>query len=412
MNAATSRMLLVHVIRGTLLVAALGLAACQDDDDDYHGYYDTPNSVAIADMNGDGLDDIVFAATRIDGGYPNPGFAGVIAQVAATPGTFQKSVNTGIGYNPSTLSVGNLDGASGPDVAVANSASGNVSVLLHDATIATVQLQSARNVTTGGVPYDVTIADTNNDGLPDLTVADAGASNNVILIRRDPASAGNFLAPVTVAIGQPSTAVAIGDINADGRADLLVASIAPGGAGSISIFRQSTTTAGAFAGRVDVAAGIEPLAIKIGDMNNDGLVDIVVANNGRSSNGAGVSIIMQDIINPGTFLAAVTYATPSGPVSVAIEDLNADGRRDLVVANTGGSYSGTISVLLQDPTRPGVFLNATNYNGIYEPLGVAVGNLNGDAFPDIAIADGDRAAVMFQSTTTPGTFAGPVQVGR
>jgi hypothetical protein len=414
MNAAKSRPLLKHVIRGTLLVASLNLAACDDDDDRYHGYYDAPNSVAIADMNGDAANDIVFVATRVDGGYPNPGFAGVITQVPTTPGTFQRALSTAVGFNPSTLAIGNLDGASGPDVAVANSTSGNVSVLLHDPTISVAQLQSTRNLTvgSGAVPYDVAVGDTNNDGLPDLAVADAGTSDNLVLLRRDPATPGSFLAPVTIAIGQPSSAVAIGDINGDGRADLAVANIAPGGAGSVSIFNQSTTTAGAYAGRLDVPAGVEPLAIKLGDMNGDTLIDIVVANNGVGSNGSGVSVILQSAISPGTFLPAVTYATARGAVSVAIEDLNADGRRDLVVANIGGSYSGTISVLLQDPTRAGVFLSATNYNGIYEPLGVAVGNLNGDAFPDIAVADGDRAAVMFQSTTTPGTFAAPVQVGR
>jgi hypothetical protein len=108
----------------------------------------------------------------------------------------------------------------------------------------------------------------------------------------------------------------------------------------------------------------------------------------------------------------VTYATARGSLCVVIADLNNDGNNDLAVANSGGSLSGSISILLQDATRPGIFLAATNYRGMYEPLGLAIGNLDGDALPDIAVADGSRATVMFNSAATPGTFSAPVAVGQ
>jgi hypothetical protein len=365
-------------------------------------------------MNGDGAPDIVFAATHIDGTYPNPGFAGVILQNIATPGTFQTSLNTAVGYNPSTLAIGNLDGASGPDVVVANATSANISVLLHDLTITNAQLQTARNTTTGGVPYDVAVGDLNNDGLPDVAVADAGTSNSVILLFRNPASPGNFLPAVTLAVGNPATSVAIADLNGDGRADLAVANIASGGAGRVTIFFQSLITAGTFPGRSDLPAGTEPLSIKIRDLNNDARADIAVANEGPGSGigSAGVTVLLQSSTTPGAFSPAVTYATARGSNCVAIEDLNNDGFYDLAVANTGGTPSGSISILLQDATHPGSFLTATNYPGLYQPLGLAIGNLNSDFLPDIAVADGSRAAVMFNSATTPGTFSLPVAVGR
>ncbi len=401
----------MHVALATTI--AMGVPGCHDDDYDYRAY-DVPNSVAVIDMNGDGVSDIVFAATRIDGTYPNPGFAGVILQNSAALGTFQASVDTATGYNPSTLAIGNLDGVSGPDVVIANSNSANVSVLLHDTSLTNAQLQTARNLSTGGVPYDVAVGDLNNDALPDIAVADAGTSNNVVLLMRATAP-GTFLSPVTLAVGNPATAVAIGDLNGDGRPDVAVANIAIGGAGRVSVFYQSLVTAGVFSARVDFPAGSEPLSLKIGDLNNDGRVDLVVANEGSGSSGtgtSGVSVLLQSATTPGTFLPAATYATARGSVCVAIGDLNNDGLNDLAVANTGGSYSGTISILLQNATRPGSFLSATNYPGVYEPLGLAIGNLNGDLFPDIAVADGSRATVMFNSTTTPGTFAAATRVGR
>jgi hypothetical protein len=398
------------------IVAALtaGIAACDDDDDYDFPCYDTPNSVAVIDMNGDGLQDIVFAATRIDGHYPNPGLAGVVLQNASPVGSFARSVDRAVGFNPSTLAVGNLDGASGPDVVVANANSGTISVLLHDAAIANAQLQSANNINVGGIPYDVAVGDLNNDGLPDIAVADASSRNNALIVRRG-ATPGSFDAAAPIAVGNPTTAVAIGDLNGDGRADLAVASIASGGAGTVSVFFQSTITAGAFSGRFDVAAGTEPLALRIGDLNNDGRPDLVVANEGPGSNGtgtAGVSVMLQSATTAGQFHAPTTYATARGSVAVAVGDLNNDGFVDLAVASTGGSSRGTVSVLLQDTTRPGSFLTAVNYRGVYEPLGIAIGNMNGDLLPDLVIADGDRATVMVNSSATPGAFAEPVLVGR
>ena len=398
------------------VVAALttGIAACDDDDDFDFPQYDTPNSVAIVDMNGDALNDIVFAATHIDGNYPNPGLAGVILQNSAAQGTFARSLDVAVGLNPSTLAVGNLDSASGPDVVVANANSSNVSVLLHDPVAANAQLGAAAFFPAGSVPYDVAVGDLNNDTLPDLAVADAGGANQVLILQRT-TPPGNFTAPISMSVQNPATAVAIGDLNADGRNDLAVANIPSGGAGRVSVFFQSTTTAGAFGSATQVAAGSNPLGLKIGDLNGDGRLDLVVANEGPGSNGAGasgVSVMLQDPATPGVFFPPTTYATARGSVAVAIGDLNNDGASDIAVASVGGSSRGTISVLLQDATRPGIFLTAVNYRGVYEPLGIAIGNLNNDALPDLAIADGDRATVMFNSTTTPGTFATPVLVGR
>jgi len=404
-------------VYATLAAAVtVGLAACHDDDFDYPNY-DVPNSVAVIDMNGDGVSDIVFAATHIDGGYPNPGFAGVILQnpgLGQGNGTFQTANYTSVGYNPSTLAIGNFDGASGPDVVVANANSANVSVLLHDAAIPNAQLQAARTVTTGGVPYDVAVGDLNNDSLPDIAMASVGGnSNNVVLLMRSTVP-GEFLAPVTLPVSNPATSVAVGDLNGDGRADIAVANVASGGAGYVTVFFQQTN--GTIGAGTSISAGTEPISVKIGNLNSDAFPDLVVANEGPGSNGAGTSgatVLLQDPATPrGRFLSGTTYATARGSVCVATGDVNNDGFEDIVVANTGGSRTGTVSVLLQDAMRSGSFLSATNYPGVYEPLGVAIGNLNGDTLPDIAVADGSRATVMFNSTVMPGTFAGPVRVGR
>jgi len=73
--------------------------------------------------------------------------------------------------------------------------------------------------------------------------------------------------------------------------------------------------------------------------------------------------------------------------------------------------SGVIQVLLQDKSNPGVFLAPVAYSGISSPAGVAIGDLNGDGHPDIALADSTGAVVLFQNSTGDGTFGTASLVG-
>jgi len=407
-------------LRGVLRSAARATAACltlalvsgcHDDDDPEFSPYDVPNSVGIADMNNDGRDDVVSAYTQVDGSYPNRGFASVILQNAtpAAAGTFARGMDSAVGYNPSTLAVGDIDGAGSPDLAIANANSGTVSVLLQSNN--TGQLSTSVTLSVGGIPYDVAIGTVDGaDALTDVVVANA-ASNNIAVFHQT--AAGVFAAPVSLDVGNLSTAVAIGDVDGDLDDDIVVANQDPGGnSGRVSIFYVTNNTLPVtYATRVDIPAGTEPIAVKIADLDGDGIADLVVANEGPGTflaGNSGVTVIRQNPV--GTFLAPITYATARGTVAIAVGDVNNDTLVDLVTANRGGSSRGTVSVLRQSST-PGIFLAAVNYTGVYEPLGIAIGNLNGDAFPDIAVADGNRATVMFNSSTAPGQFAAAARIG-
>jgi hypothetical protein len=390
-------------------VLAVLLAGCDDDDpwEDFQPF-DAPNSVGIADMNADGRNDVVVAYTHINGPYPNPGYASVILQTASpgTAGTFARGMDSAVSANPSTIAVSNIDNLGSPDVAVANAYSGNVSVLLQSAS--TGQLSTSVTLSVGGVPFDVALGSLDNDLLAEVVVANA-SSSNITVFHQD--SAGVFAAPMTLAVGNLSTAVAIGNVNNLGNNDIVVANQDPGGnSGRISIFYSDSNTL-TYLPRVDVAAGTEPIAVKIADVDANGLADLIVANEGPGTLFAGTSGVTVIRQNPaGTFLPPETYTTARGTVSVAVGDVNGDGALDIVTANRGGSPDGTVSVLLQSTTQ-GIFLAAVNYTAICEPLGVAIGDLNNDTFPDIAIADGKRAAVMFNSNTGSGVFAAPSRIG-
>jgi hypothetical protein len=286
---------------------------------------------------------------------------------------------------------------------------------MHGATAGT--FMPAVNIVTGGQPNQVVAGDLTGSGAArDLALADNSPSGNAIILVHDAANPGQFLAPIMLSTNNFTPSVAIGSIG-NGKVAVVAATYdANGNNGAVYVFVETSTSPVTFAAPVTFPAGAQPQAVRIADVNGDGLPDLVVANYGPGTDGtglAGVSVLLQNASSPGTFLAPVSYQTPFGAVDVAVGDLNGDGRPDLVVASLDPDFTGAVSVLLQNPApaTAGTFAAATVYPGMGQPLSVAIGDLNGDGHPDIAVADGTSATVLLQNAASPGTFANPVQVG-
>jgi hypothetical protein len=148
-----------------------------------------------------------------------------------------------------------------------------------------------------------------------------------------------------------------------------------------------------YAPAVNYSAGTQPISVAMGDFNGDGFQDLAVPNFNMGLPGATVGVLLNN--GDGTFSSAVNYPVDNGPQSVAVGDFDGDGIPDLVTAN----YSGTVSVLLGN--GDGTFRPAVNYgDGTFQaalpfrvagfgnpPVSVAVGDVNGDGYPDVAATD-------------------------
>ena len=379
--------------------------------------------VVIADVNGDGKPDVVVSNQNVallsaDGGV------GVL--LGNGDGTFQAAVSYDAGAMQSySVAVADLNGDHHPDIVVttfyaANAynndyADGSVGVLLGNGD---GSFQPVVNYYSGGgQTYGVAIADLNGDGKPDLLVANAsvgkgsGGNDNAlgVLLGNGDGTFQHATSYATGAIGGFSVVVA--DMNGDGKADAVMSEQYPGPNGPAAVGVMLGNGDGSF--RAPVIYASETYAdntIAAVDVNGDGKLDMVIAARGISCTGCvgGVSVMLGN--GNGTFQSPVAYGTgTSNPTySVAVADLNGDGKPDIVAASSCISNISCVSsaaVLLNN--GDGTFKPAVNYptNG-QAARSVTIGDVNGDGKPDIVVANSCASGDSYCTSGTLGVLLG------
>jgi len=251
-------------------------------------------------------------------------------------------------------------------------------------------------------PTSVKVGDLNNDGLPDIATEDGDA---VHVSFQNPTSPGRFSVPVKMMVGPNIEALAIGDLNQDGFNDIAI----PGGSLHLSILFQDTFNPGNFLAPTNL--GVRSGSVAIGDLDGDLINDMAVTDGENGS----VIVLIQNPGIPGDFTIAAEYPTDAWAADVKIDDLDQDGKLDLVVANSGASgaaNTGSVSVLLQDPINAGQYLPAVNYAIGCSAKALSLGDLNNDGFLDVAIASwcqSEAITILFHDNTNIGTFLLPVK---
>ena len=247
-------------------------------------------------------------------------------------------------------------------------------------TLASFAAVSTYSAGPGSFTYSVAVADVNGDGRPDLVAANANTSAVGVLLGQ---AGGGFAAVATYPTGSAPQSVAVADMNGDGRLDIITANR---GDNTASVLLG--LGGGRFAAASAYPTGINTgsCSVAVADMNGDGRPDIVTANY-YSNN---VSVLLG--LAAGGFGAASAYPTGGGNTqSVAVADMNGDGRPDIVTANNAGN---TASVLLGLAgggfAPPGAYSTGSGTS----PYSVAVADVNGDGRPDIITSKYYSASVL------------------
>jgi hypothetical protein len=224
---------------------------------------------------------------------------------------------------------------------------------------------------TGTAPNSLALGDVNGDGKPDLAVASL-EKVGVLLGNGN----GTFQAQQTFDSGTPpgtsSTSVQLGDVNGDGKLDLVVVNEQ---SNRVSVLLGNGN--GTFQARQTFDANASPASVKLADVNSDGRPDLVVAN-ALSTNNT-LSVLLGN--GNGTFQARQTLATSSGFHPVTVGDVNGDDKSDLIVANNNAS--ATVSVFLGNGN--GTFQQQKTFATAPSPVYLSLGDLNGDGKPDLAV---------------------------
>jgi hypothetical protein len=321
-----------------------------------------PTFVTILDITGDGRNDMVvadFGTGNLDGAVVVlPGLAG---------GGFGPALSYGSGINPFALAVGDLNGDGILDIAIANAESSNlVSVMLG---LPGGGFGPVANYPAVAVMESIAIGDLNGDGRMDLVVGSGSASANVLY-----GLAGGGFGPGTVIdTGGFSYVVAVADLNGDTRSDL----VSTNGIAGVTVYYG--LPGGSLGGRTDydIPGDIEGLAL--GDVNGDGRPDIVTGAYFSNPNPVGgVSTLLN--LPGGGFGLPTSYRNgreprrwPSGTWT--------DGKPEIArPALTGTSCPWFRAA------RAGISSVALLW--WRSPAGIALGNLNGDGRPDIAVPNG------------------------
>ena len=301
----------------------------------------------------------------------------------------------GQGRNPWTIAVADVDGDGKLDILALNVDSGEVSIYRNISTPGTLTANSFAapvNIPVGSSGSAFGVRDLNGDGLPDIVVAN-GTTPGTITIVQNESTPGNivFGTPVTLATGNNPSSIAIGDLDGDGYPDIAVANYS---GNSVSILRNLGTggyiTTNSFATHVDIPTIASCYVVAIGDMDGDGKQDLVVGGTLGSQEVA----VLRNTSTPGSittnsFAPPVAFAAGGWVDALALGDLNGDGKLDIALVTQGTTYLS----IFQNVSTPGSFttnslaerVDYPAYTSSSDGNGIFIGDLAGDGRPDIAM---------------------------
>jgi probable HAF family extracellular repeat protein len=357
-----------------------------------------PRSVAVGDFNGDGKPDLATA---------NYGDGTVTVLLANNSGGYTAATGSPftVGANPQSVAVGDFNGDGFQDLAVANSGSNNVTVLLGNGS-GGFTAASGSPINVGTQPVSIAVGDFNGDGIQDLALANYSSNNVTVLLGN---GAGGFTAAAAspFMVGTNPQSLAVGDFNGDRAQDLAIANF---GSGSVTVLLGNNLGGFTPAPNSPFTVGTTPYSVAVGDFDGNGIPDLATANSGSNN----VTVLLGNGSGGFTTATGNPFSVGTSPYSVVVADFNGDGIPDLATANHGSS---DVTVLLGNGAGgfAPIVGGTIGMGAGASPFSLAVADFNGDGISDLASANygagkvavllgGKVSTTSVLSTTSPATI--------
>ena len=331
---------------------------------------------------------------------------------SAAAATFAAPVTIPAGGSPVDLASADFNGDGDPDLVAVEGDAAEGLTITTGAAGETFASPVAVLVDADRWVSRVAVGNFNGDGDPDLAVTKYESSlqgeAGFVSILLGGAGA-TFTAAADVSVGTRTNGVAVADFDGDGDADLATAN-----SGTATVSIRAGAGDGTFSGTTEIAVSAVPVELVARDFNGDGDPDIAVTGSQSDVDGTGQLRILTGGAGV-TFTASEPLIVGHNQGELASGDFNGDGDPDLAIPSTGGAGFQNLAILLGGTAA--TFSAPTGYAVGTALTSVAVGDLNGDGDPDLAVTDlgngGDQVSALLGGAG--GTFTGrtdhPVGLG-
>jgi hypothetical protein len=301
------------------------------------------------------------------------------------------------------IAFGDMDGDGKADLVVASYNSTAVMIYMNISTSGSISASSFASAVTitnpSSVMQNLSLADMDGDGKLDIITSSVlTGTNKVAVFRNTSTGVGSitFAAALTVATaGTSFNALTVGDLDGDGRADIISAS------STLLVYRNLSSVGSlSFSLATSYSSGSTPIAVVLADMDGDGKKDIVAGNIGS------VSVLLNTSV-PGTIGLAThaDFTITGNAIWVVAADIDGDGKSDVLSANGTG---GVFSILRNSSTGIGLasLASPVNFTSSTFPSAIGVADADGDGKPDVYVANqGNSTLSLYRNTATSGSIS-------